>query len=462
MAIFALIGILASHKSKASSEDYLLASNTIPASISALSMMSSKFSGYMFIGFIGFVYLKGFSGILLAAGLVAGDFIGLHLFSNKIKQLHNKYKSLSYEDLISQRASGVYKKLRFVLASLILILLSIYISAQLKASSKAIHGILDWPENSGIFICAAFVLFYSWSGGIRASMWTDAIQSILMIVSAIALGIYSIVHLGGIHNFFIQANSISESYFSIFKSNISIGGVEGILIFSIGWLFGGFAILGQPHAMIRILALNNIKNLKSMKKYYYLSSLILLIALFIVGISCRLILKQNGLDGFDPEMALPLLSLQLMPSIFVGIILAGIFAAVMSTVDSQILSCSAAVSQSLTKNKTSYFFNKVVTVVLIILTSLMALFATGSVFDLVVFAYAILGVTLGTAIIIQVIFPKMKESICLAIVILSGMSSVVWVLAGYKSIATESLIGFVVSFTLMIFYKIFCLFKKTK
>lgn len=132
----------------------------------------------------------------------------------------------------------------------------------------------------------------------------------------------------------------------------------------------------------------------------------------------------------------------------------------MSTVDSQILSCSAAISQSLVKRKTSCFFNKVVTVILIIITSLVALFAKGSVFDLVVFAYSVLGVTLGSALVIQVLLPKMKESICLFIVVLSGAGTVVWVLAGYKNIAPEALIGFLISFTLMIFYKIFYLFKK--
>lgn len=453
MFAFALVGILASKKSRGSTEDYLLASNTIPPGIAALSMMSSKFSGYMFIGFIGFVYAKGLAGVLLFSGLVVGDIFAISFFSDKIKKLHNKYKSLSYENLVSQRGVGVYKKLRFVLASLILILLSIYISAQLKASSKAIHGILSWPEYSGVFICATFVLLYSWSGGIRASMWTDAVQSIVMLISSAALSIYAVIYLGGVSSFITQAQNISANYFSITQSSVSIGGLEGSLLFFVGWLFGGFGVLGQPHVMVRILALDNIKNLKVLRIYYYLSGAVLVSLLFVVGVACRLILHKNGLDNFDPEMALPLLSLKLMPSIFTGIVLAGVFAAVMSTVDSQILCCSAVVSQSFVKNKTSYFFNKIVTVILIVVTSLIALFATGSVFDLVIFAYSLLGVTIGSALIIQILLPEMKESVCLFIIFSAGAGSVAWVLAGYKSIATEALIGFVISLTMMACYK---------
>lgn len=449
MFFFAFVGFLANKKSKASTADYLLASKSIPAGISALSMMSSKFSGYMFIGFIGFVYLKGAAGVLLVAGLVIGDFFGFYLFSEKMKKLHNKYKSLSYEDLISQRASGVYKKLRFVLASLILILLSVYISAQLKASSKAIHAILNWSDSSGIFICAAFVLLYSWSGGIRASMWTDTIQSIIMLFASASLSIYAFAHMGGLSNFFAQAQAVSANYFTLVPDNLSIGGVTGFLIFTIGWIFGGLAILGQPHAMVRIMALDSIKNLKKMQFYYYLSSVALVSFLFIVGIACRLILNK---EGFDPEMAMPLLSLKLMPSILVGLILAGVFAAVMSTVDSQILSCSAAISQSFFNKKTSYIFNKIITVCLIVLTSLIALFATGSVFDLVIFAYSGLGVTVGSALILQLLFSEMKEWLCISIIFISALVTVLWVILGYQSTAPEVAIGFIVSFSLMAIY----------
>lgn len=65
-----------------------------------------------------------------------------------------------------------------------------------------------------------------------------------------------------------------------------------------------------------------------------------------MGLSARVLLP-GLIDGGDPELALPQMATELLPTLLVGIILAGIFAAVISTADSQILSCSAALTQDL-------------------------------------------------------------------------------------------------------------------
>lgn len=410
----------------------------------------------MFTGYIGFIYLNGSAGAWLMAGQLTGDIILFYFFSERIKSIQTQYKSLSYEDLLSQRVGEVYSKLRLFLALMIVLFLAIYAAAQLKASSKALHAILDWPDYAGITICALFVLLYCWSGGIRASIWTDAIQSIIMIGAGISLSLFSIHYVGGLENFSNSLKDIPSNYYTFFPDNLATGGATGLLLFYVGWIFTGLCVLGQPHVMVRIMALDSIKNINKMRLYYYAANILLVVSLFFVGVSSRLILKEKlGMEGFDPEMAMPLLSMELFPSVFVGLMLAAIFASTMSTVDSQIISCSAAISQSiLPKKKLSpYLFNKVTTLILLCVTVFIAFFASSTVFDLVIFSWSTLGVVLGSAAFIQFFLPKMKESLCMGIISIGGIITVLWRVLELHKIVPEALIGFLTVILLLLLFK---------
>jgi len=64
------------------------------------------------------------------------------------------------------------------------------------AGSKALHGLFDWPQWGGAVLAAALVLGYSAAGGLRASIWTDAAQSVVMMV-AMGVLLYSALGAAG-------------------------------------------------------------------------------------------------------------------------------------------------------------------------------------------------------------------------------------------------------------------------
>ena len=118
-----------------------------------------------------------------------------------------------------------------------------------------------------------------------------------------------------------------------------------------------------------------------------------------VGLVARLLLTESG--GFDPELAMPTLSLQLLHPALVGLVLAGLFAATMSTADSQVLSCSAAITQDLfPRPGASHYYNKIGTVIVTLIVLAVAL-AGSSVFALVVLAWSSLAASLGPLLVIR-------------------------------------------------------------
>ncbi len=104
-------------------------------------------------------------------------------------------------------------------------------------------------------------------------------------------------------------------------------------------------MVGQPHIMIRFISLDKASNINRMRFYYYGWFTLFYGATIIVGLLSRITFPDTS--NFDAELALPMLALQVLPEALVGLMLAALFAATLSTADSLILSCSASITRDL-------------------------------------------------------------------------------------------------------------------
>jgi sodium/proline symporter len=112
--------------------------------------------------------------------------------------------------------------------------------------------------------------------------------------------------------------------------------------------------------------------------------------------------------------------------VLIGLMLAGIFSATMSTADSQILSCSAALTQDIVpRYRESYVASKLATLGVTLLALTIALSASQGVFELVLIAWSALGATLGPLLVLRVCGRVPSASLSLAM-LGSGLVTVVW------------------------------------
>ena len=302
-----------------------------------------------------------------------------------------------------------------------LVFLSLYAAAQLKAGSKALHILLGWNQMSGALIGAAIVTVYCFSGGIRASIWTDCAQSMVMIFAMTMVCFVSIHTLGGVSETLNQLNKISPTFMNWFSKEHSHS-LLSQLLFVLGWIFAGFGVVGQPHIMVRFMALKNPEKMTRTRVYYYTWYLLFSALTIIVGLCTRVLLAKN--TPFDAELALPTLSMQLLPGALVGIVFAGLFAATMSTADSQIISCTAAISNDFTKNKPfSYWGLKLLTLGIAAFALLIALFAHDSVFGLVLISWAALSCVFTPLLLLLALGKKMPEYIAVLTMLVGFMES---------------------------------------
>ena len=419
------MGFLSVLKKKNTSLDYLLANQEIKPWLAAISAIATSNSGYMFIGQIGFTYVYGLQSVWLMFGLIFGDFISSLFVHKNLRKKSQELKVVSFANLVSKWHGANYKYVQLFGGVIILIFLSTYAAAQLNAGSKSMHILFGLDYRLGAIIGGIIVLLYCFSGGIRASIWTDAAQSLVMVIAMFLMVFFGIKELGGFSNFINELHKISPDYMKWFPSTKFSEFLLAPYMFIIGWFFSGVGVIGQPHVMVRFMTIDNTKNIPKTRIYYYTWYTLFYSLSILAAFVARLLIPET--NNIDPELALPTLALNLLPEFFVGVVLAGIFAATMSTADSQIISCTASITNDLSFNKkNNYLTNKIVTLFVTVFVVTIAINDNKSVFNLVLMSWSTLACCFSPLLIINSLKQKISEVLSLMMMVIPLITLLVW------------------------------------
>lgn len=454
-----MVGVYAASRKEETTEDYLLASRSVNPWLTALSAVSSNNSGFMFIGLVGSVYVAGVSGAWVMVGWVLGDWVTWFFVHRRLRE---GSEVAGAETIPSYLAHGLKGQAWVVgLAGfLVLGFLSVYASAQLNAGGKALE-VFGLDPTLGTLIGAAIVLAYCVSGGIRASIWTDAAQSVVMLFSIVILLVIVISELGGVTAAIARLEAIDPALTVWFPENSL-----GFAFFICGWMFAGFGVVGQPHIMIRAMAIDSPDHVARARRIYMTWNALFAFLCVCVGLAARAYLT-GALD--DPEKAFPILADAVLPGVLVGTMLAGLFAAMISTADSQVLSCSAALTQDLLpalrnsrlgarigvwQDKRPYLVAKLGTLVVTCFVLFAALFAT-NVFAKVLFAWSALAASLGPLMIVRVMQWKVSAPAAVMMMICGITTVFVWIFVlEWNGAVYEAMPGMLAGFASYAMYRL--------
>lgn len=440
------IGIYSATQKQSNTEDYLLAGRSVSPWLTALSAVSSNNSGFMFIAMIGATYQSGLSSMWLMVGWISGDYLAWLFIFKQFRERSEYVGVLSIPTFLGtqvvsdtqkapetdespdtdgsqfERPRVIVQRAVVVLAAIsTLLFLGTYAAAQLTAGSKALHVLFGWNYATGTLIGAGIVVVYCYSGGIRASIWTDAAQSFVMLVSMFLLLCVSIQAIGGFDVLWSKLEAIDPELVNWQPQDLQFG----FGMYLIGWMVAGVGVLGQPHIMIRAMVVDSAESIRRTRRIYFSWYIAFTVATILTGLCCRVLLPE--VEGFDQELALPQLSQQLLPDVLVGLILAGLFAATVSTADSQILSCSAALTQDLFPRwRHSYKFAKAGTVLITVAIIGIVMVGQESVFQLVVLSWSGLASSIGPLLAVRALGKNVSSPVG-AVMIVGGVAAVlIW------------------------------------
>jgi len=402
---FTVIGLLSARKSTNTTEDYLVAGRSVNPWLTALSSVATNNSGFMFIGLIGFAYTDGLKALWLQLGWVVGDLVAWAWVHRRIRSVSGEHELNSVPALLGTRTDGSRDRAIIIVAAVLtFVFLGGYAAAQLKAGSTTLHVLFDWDESLGAIIGAVIVVAYCFAGGLRASIWTDAAQSIVMLVAMMTLVIVGWSKVGD-PGALVDALEARDAKLVDLSGDLAFG----VVLYTLGFVFGGLGAIGQPHIVIRSMAIEAAEAVPKARVIYFAWLVPFSFACIATGLYAKILLPEltAGLSGdaltAAAEGALPQMAMSFLPEILIGLTLAGIFAATMSTADSQILACSAAITQDLAPRYTdSIKASKMATLAVAGLALVIALYASQGVFDLVLLAWAALGSSIGPVLLVRV------------------------------------------------------------
>ena len=415
--LFTGIGLASALWRKNTIDDYFLASREMPAWLVALSFGATITSGATFIGFAGLAYAKGIIAVYTVAALTIGDHIGWAIAGNKIRRKAHERQLHTYPSLIGKLGNIDQNIVTAIAAVLTIVFLGTYCAAQLVAGAKIGENLFGWDYEIFIVIGAAVLLAYCWAGGIRASIWTDAVQAFMIFFSLLVLIVAGLNEIGGFGVMWQKLTEIDPALTNPFQA-------QSIPVI-VGWLAFGIAILGQPQLMVRHMVSKSDEDLLLARRIYLTWRWSVLLLACVSGMVARVLIPSTEI--FDAELSIPMLWEDLLPPVLVGMLLAGLFSATMSTADSLLLSASSALTQHLIpKWRDSYMLARLGTVFVITLIVSIALVASKGVLALVILAWGGLGSALAPMIIVQLFGARPSQRLVLTMMATGFVTTVFW------------------------------------
>ncbi|TXC85737.1 sodium/proline symporter PutP [Metabacillus litoralis] len=439
--IIYLVGMLgigvAAYKMTSNLSDYVLGGRRLGPGVAALSAGASDMSSWLLLGLPGAVYASGgMNQIWIAVGLAVGAYLNWQFVARRLRSYTEVANdSITIPDFFENRFKDGSKLLRVISALVILLFFTFYTSSGMVGGAKLFEASFGLSYTQALWIGAIVIISYTFLGGFLAVSWTDFIQGILMFLALIIVPIVAVNKIGGWSETVNQVGEIDPIYLDAFS------GMSALAIISL--LAWGLGYFGQPHILTRFMALRSVKDVPKARMIGTIWMVFALFGAIFTGFAGISYFADNPIA--DGEQVFILFTQVLFDPWVSGILLAAILAAIMSTIDSQLLVSSSAVAEDFYKailkkdasEKELVWVGRISVAAIALIAILLASNPDSSVLDLVSYAWAGFGAAFGPVIILSLFWKRMNRWGALAGMIVGAVTVVVW-----KQLTTSGAIGF--------------------
>lgn len=428
MAGMLLIGYLAYRKT-ANLTDYMLGGRNLGPAVTALSAGASDMSGWLLMGLPGAMYISGLSAGWIVIGLCAGSYLNWLFVAPRLRTYTEiAGNSITIPDFLGNRFKDGSRVLKVVSASVILIFFTFYTSSGMVAGGELFRTSFNLDYRWGIWLTASVVILYTLFGGFLAVSWTDFVQGTIMFIALILVPVVTIVNIGGWDPTLNAIKSINPNLLHVFEGTSTIG-----IISLLAWGLGYF---GQPHIIVRFMAVSSVKELKSARRIgmgWMIFAIVGAMFTGLVGIA-YFNLTNSPLGERNAESVFIILAKELFPSLITGFLLAAILAAVMSTIASQLLVSASALTDDFYKqfirpnasDKELVLVGRFGVLAISAIALLLAFNPSGTILKLVGYAWAGFGAAFGPVILLSLYWNRMTKWGALAGMIVGTATVIVW------------------------------------
>ncbi|MBQ1941230.1 MAG: sodium/proline symporter PutP [Selenomonadaceae bacterium] len=414
-----------------SMDDYIIGNRKLGPWVAAMSAEASDMSGWMMMGVPGAAYLAGLSSAWIAVGLGLGTWANWQFVAARLRkytELANN--SLTLPDFFQNRYQDNSNLLRIIPAIFIVIFFIIYTGSGFVSGGKLFSTLFGLEYSTAVLLGAFVVVFYTLTGGFMAVCWTDFIQGIMMFFAIVLVPATAVYMLGGPGTTATAIEIVNPTFFNPFLnpdgSTISFVAFISLM----GWGLGYF---GQPHILVRFMAISSTSELKRSRNIAVTWYIIAMIAAVFVGMVGKVFLT-TGLEGPAVETVLLVMTQQLFNPFMGGIILSAVLAAIMSTASSQLLVAASAFSQDFYRSviRKNADHNELlwvsrISVFLISAAAItIAMNPNSFILEMVSYAWAGFGASFGPAVLMSLFWRRTTRNGILAGITVGGLTVLIW------------------------------------
>lgn len=408
-----------------STDDYYVGGRKLNSLHIGLSVVATDVGGGFSIGLGGLGFTMGLSGSwLLFTGLLGAWLSGVLLIP-KVSDLARKKGFLSFPQFLGY----VFDKRVALLAGVISAIGYIgFTSSQLLAGAKLASSTFGTLSlNQALLIMGIVAVCYTVLGGLKAVIYTDTVQWIVLMVGLIFVGLpFAYVKIGGMEAI---RSTLDPSFLSL--TAISWQKIVNWMFTIIPIWFIGMTLYQRIYAA---------KDTKTAQKGWFIAGLfeypLMAFIGVVLGMFARVALENGLLAGYDitnmdAEMGLPVLLRTVLPVGFLGIVLSAYFSAIMSTADSCLMAASGNILTDVLKkhkSKNGLRYSQILTLLIGILALLIALKMT-SVLELMLHSYSFMVSGMFIPLLAGLFSKKPNSLAALMSMIIGGVSTLTLIIS---------------------------------
>ncbi len=315
-------------------EDFFVAGRGIGLVALTLATLASNLSGFAFIGGPGLVYSVGLGAvwILLPAGVTGA--LGAWALAKRLRLLAEVRPMLTIPDALGARYRS--RLVQGLSGAAILVAVVGYTATNVLALGVVVDAVAGVGLGWGIWVGALVVVAYSATGGILAGVYADVFQGLIMAAASVLVFVHVLAvgdAMGGLSRTILDAD---PGFLAPWGHLPPLAAASFFFVFGLG-------VLGQPHVLHKFYMLDDPRRLKW---YPLLGTVALVLSslLFVgVGLAVKALVVGGALEApASADLAAPLFLLRRTPLLLAALVLSGVLAAIMSTVNA-FLNVGAAV-----------------------------------------------------------------------------------------------------------------------
>ncbi|WP_432736157.1 sodium/proline symporter PutP [Maridesulfovibrio sp. FT414] len=429
-------------------EGYILGGRGLGGWVTALSAQASDMSGWLLMGLPGAIYLSGMTEAWIAIGLFIGTALNWIFVSSRLRVYTQLTDTLTISSFFEKRFNDPTSLLRVGSAVIILIFFTIYSSSGLVAAGKLFESMFNIDYSVAVISGAVVIVAYTFMGGFMAVCWTDFFQGALMFFAIVLVPLLGTIDNGGIS--VVEADMVSKHISTSLFHNGSGQAVSVLAIIStMAWGLGYF---GQPHILTRFMGIRSISELPKATAVALIWVIISLGGAVVVGMVA--IPMFDGLHGGEQEKVFIYMIGKLFNPWVGGVLLAAILSAIMSTIDSQLLVSSSALTEDFYKKilrreaseKELILVGRLCVLIISIIAMSMALTPGNTILGLVAYAWGGFGAAFGPVVLFALFSRRTTWLSALCGMVVGTLVLVFWKDAGLGAQMYEIVPGFVANF----------------